>query len=107
MTENISHTHTHTVTESPHRGLSVHTSTPMEKGVERGGVLHPAVAEPFPWRHGHTADPRERLTVLEASSSESDAEARAVLGPLIKKDFLVLLPKNFLFLGERMKLGGN
>lgn len=45
--------------------------------------------------------PGRRLTFLEASSSESDAEAWAVLDPLIKKDFLVLLPKNFLFFGEK------
>lgn len=45
--------------------------------------------------------PGRRLTFLEASSSESDAEARAVLDLLIKKDFLVLLPKNFLFFGEK------
>lgn len=45
--------------------------------------------------------PGRRLTFLEESSSESDAEARFFLDFPIKKDFLVLLPKNFLFFGEK------
>lgn len=41
-----------------------------------------------------------RLTFLEESSSKSEAEAGSFLDFLVKKDFLVL-PKNFLFFGEK------
>lgn len=47
------------------------------------------------------ADPWSGLTFLAESSSDSDAEARSLLDPLIKKDFLVLLLKNFFFFGEK------
>lgn len=45
--------------------------------------------------------PGNGLTFLAESSSDSDAEARSLLDPLIKKDFLVLLLKNFFFFGEK------
>lgn len=41
------------------------------------------------------------LTFFEDSSSESDPGALSFLDPLKKKDFLLVVPKNFFFFGEK------
>lgn len=85
-------------------------------GKRREEFLHWTVGRSVALVHGRTADPwadhgpactvarlipGSGLTFLVESSSDSDTEAWSLLDLLTKKDFLVLLPKNFFFFGEK------